>query len=33
LVIVRKAAQRMGRRTWPDSAPDKGATFFLEWPI
>lgn len=33
LAIVRKAAQRMSGRTWAESTPGKGATFFLEWPL
>ncbi|NMG76048.1 sensor histidine kinase [Aromatoleum diolicum] len=33
LAIVRKAAQRMGGRCWGISEPDKGATFYVEWPI
>ena len=33
LSIVRKAMQRMGGRTWAESQPGKGATFFLELPL
>ncbi|WP_291995011.1 PAS domain S-box protein [Candidatus Accumulibacter sp. ACC003] len=32
LAIVDKAAQRMGGRTWGESAPGHGATFYLELP-
>jgi len=32
LAIVRKAMQRMGGRTWAESEPGKGATFYLEIP-
>ena len=32
LAIVHKAAQRMGGRVWAESAPDAGATFYLELP-
>lgn len=32
LAIVRKAMQRMGGRAWAESAPGKGATFYLEIP-
>jgi len=32
LAIVRKAMERMGGRAWADSAPDQGATFYLELP-
>jgi PAS domain S-box-containing protein len=32
LAIARKAAQRMGGRVWAESAPDAGATFYLELP-
>ncbi len=32
LAIVRKAAQRMGGRAWAESAPGRGATFFVELP-
>ncbi|MGE5490213.1 MAG: ATP-binding protein [Actinomycetota bacterium] len=30
LALVRKAMQRMGGRVWAESAPGRGATFFLE---
>ncbi len=33
LAIVRKAMERMGGRTWAESEPGKGATFFLEIPL
>ena len=32
LAIVRKAAERMGGRAWAESAPGRGATFYLEIP-
>lgn len=32
LAIVRKAVQRMRGRTWAESEPGKGATFFIELP-
>jgi len=32
LAIVKKAMERMGGRAWAESAPGKGATFFLEIP-
>lgn len=32
LALVRKAAERMGGRVWAQSAPNEGATFFLELP-
>lgn len=32
LAIVRKAARRMGGRVWAESAPEQGATFYLELP-
>lgn len=32
LAIVQKAMQRMGGRTWAESAPERGATFYLELP-
>lgn len=32
LAIVRKAMERMGGRAWAESAPGKGATFYLEIP-
>lgn len=32
LAIVRKAMERMGGRVWADSAPGRGATFFIELP-
>ncbi|QSA97539.1 MASE3 domain-containing protein [Methylococcus sp. EFPC2] len=32
LAIVRKAVQRMGGQVWADSAPGRGAAFFLELP-
>lgn len=32
LALVRKAMQRMGGRVWAESAPGKGATFYLELP-
>ena len=32
MAIVRKTMQRMGGRVWAESAPGKGATFFLEIP-
>jgi signal transduction histidine kinase len=32
LAIVKKAMKRMGGRVWADSAPGKGATFYLELP-
>jgi len=32
LAIVRKAMQRMGGRVWAESAPGRGATFYLELP-
>jgi signal transduction histidine kinase len=32
LAIVQKAIQRMGGRIWAESAPGKGATFYLEVP-
>lgn len=32
LAIVRKAMQRMGGRAWAESAPGKGAAFYLELP-
>ena len=32
LALVSKAAQRMGGRVWAESAPDQGATFFVELP-
>jgi hypothetical protein len=30
LAIVRKAMERMGGRAWAESAPGRGATFYLE---
>ena len=33
LALVRKAMQRMGGNAWAESAPGKGATFFLEIPL
>ncbi len=33
LAIVSKALQRMGGRTWAESTPTHGATFFMELPI
>ncbi|MDP1682377.1 MAG: PAS domain S-box protein, partial [Burkholderiales bacterium] len=33
LAIVRRALQRMGGRTWAESTPGQGATFYLELPI
>ena len=32
LALVSKAAQRMGGRVWAESAPDQGATIFVELP-
>jgi signal transduction histidine kinase len=32
LAIVKKAMERMGGRAWAESAPGKGATFYLEIP-
>ncbi|HLF28507.1 MAG TPA: ATP-binding protein [Anaerolineae bacterium] len=32
LSIVRKAVQRMGGRVWAESAPNAGATFYLQLP-
>jgi len=32
LAIVRKALERMGGRTWAESTPGQGATFWLEIP-
>jgi signal transduction histidine kinase len=32
LALVRMAMQRMGGRVWAESAPGKGATFYLEFP-
>lgn len=32
LALVRKAAERMKGRVWAESAPGKGATFFVELP-
>ncbi|MCL4559276.1 MAG: ATP-binding protein [Chloroflexi bacterium] len=32
LAIVRRAMERMGGRAWAESAPGKGATFYLEIP-
>ena len=32
LALVQKSIQRMGGRVWAESAPGKGATFFLEIP-
>ncbi len=32
LALVKKAMQRMGGRTWAESAPGEGATFFLSLP-
>jgi PAS domain S-box-containing protein len=32
LAIVRRAAERMGGRAWVESAPGRGATFFLSIP-
>ena len=32
LAIVRKAMDRMGGRTWAESAPGRGAVFYLELP-
>lgn len=32
MAIVQKTMQRMGGRVWAESAPGKGATFFLEIP-
>jgi light-regulated signal transduction histidine kinase (bacteriophytochrome) len=32
LAIVRKAMERMDGRTWAESEPGKGATFYLELP-
>lgn len=33
LALVRKAMQRMGGRVWAESAPGKGAIFYLELPL
>jgi PAS domain S-box-containing protein len=33
LAIVRKAMERMGGRVWAESAPGRGATFYLEIPV
>jgi len=33
LAIVNKALQRMGGRAWAESAPQQGATFYLELPL
>lgn len=33
LAIVRKAMERMGGRVWAESAPGRGATFFLQIPL
>jgi len=32
LALVHKSMQRMGGRVWADSAPDQGATFYMEVP-
>lgn len=32
LALVAKAVSRMGGKVWAESAPDAGATFFLEFP-
>lgn len=32
LALVKKAVNRMGGRVWAESAPDAGATFFMELP-
>ena len=32
LAIVKKAASRMGARTWAESSPGRGATFYVEIP-
>ena len=32
LAVVRKVVQAQGGRTWLESAPGKGATFFFTWP-
>jgi signal transduction histidine kinase len=33
LALVRKAMERMGGRTWAESAVGRGATFYLEIPL
>ncbi|MBS1191937.1 MAG: hypothetical protein H6R10_3729, partial [Rhodocyclaceae bacterium] len=33
LALVRKAMERMGGRVWAESAPDRGASFYLELPV
>lgn len=33
LALVKKAMQRMGGQVWADSAPRKGATFYLKLPV
>jgi signal transduction histidine kinase len=31
--MVKRAALRMGGRAWAESAPNQGATFFVELPL
>lgn len=33
LALVKKAMERIGGRVWAESAPGRGATFFIEFPV